>query len=71
MREIEAILLAANAAGTKLVMATHQIGQARRLADRVIFLHKGQVIAHGEAASLLHDPAHPMLRAYLNGDILE
>lgn len=71
MREIEAILLAAKAAGTKLVMATHQIGQARRLADRVIFLHKGQVITHGDAASLLHDPAHPMLRAYLNGDILE
>lgn len=71
MREIEAILLAAKAAGTKLVMATHQIGQARRLADRVIFLHKGQVVTHGDAASLLHDPAHPMLRAYLNGDILE
>lgn len=71
IREIEAILLAAKAAGTKLVMATHQIGQARRLADRVIFLHKGQIITDGDAASLLHDPAHPMLRAYLNGDILE
>ena len=39
-REIETIIKAFDAAGTKIVMSTHSLGQARRLGDEVIFLHQ-------------------------------
>ena len=42
-REIENVIRAFDAAGTKIVMATHNLGQARRLGDEVIFLHQGRV----------------------------
>ena len=40
-RDIEAVLKAARADGTRIVMSTHDIGQARRLADDLIFLLPG------------------------------
>ena len=43
MREIEEILQEARANGTRLIVSTHDMGQARRLADSVIFMLKGQI----------------------------
>ena len=43
-REIEAVIRAFDAAGTKIVMATHNLGQARRLGDEVIYLHQGRMV---------------------------
>lgn len=70
-REIETLLLDAHRKGTSLIMATHDLGQARRLADRVIFLHKGEILETGPADKCLSTPDAPQLRAYLNGDIVE
>ena len=42
-REIETILQDCAQSGTRILMATHNIGQARRLASDVIFLYRGQV----------------------------
>jgi tungstate transport system ATP-binding protein len=42
-REIESVIRAFDASGTKIVMSTHSLGQARRLGDEVIFLHLGRV----------------------------
>ena len=44
-KAIEDILHAARADGTRIVMSTHDIGQARRLADEVVFLHRGHQIS--------------------------
>ncbi|HEX6267592.1 MAG TPA: ATP-binding cassette domain-containing protein, partial [Burkholderiales bacterium] len=41
-REIEAVIRAFDASGTKIVMATHNLGQARRLGDEVLFVHQGR-----------------------------
>src|SRR5207249_6176165 len=43
-REIETVIRAFDAAGTKIVMATHNLGQARRLGDEVIYLQAGRVM---------------------------
>lgn len=69
-RDIEAILIAARDAGTRLVIATHDRGQARRLADDVLFLLGGRLHESGPAAEFLDHPATPEARAYLNGDLL-
>jgi tungstate transport system ATP-binding protein len=70
-REIEDMLRAALAAGTRIVMATHDMGQARRLADDVLFIHGGAIIESAPAARFFDNPGTPQARAYLNGDILE
>ena len=71
MREIEAILQDAVASGTRIIMSTHDMGQARRLADEVLFILHGKVHEFGPAAGFFEDPETPQARAFLNGDIVE
>lgn len=70
-REIEGILHQARAAGTRLLMTTHDMGQARRLADQVLFLLNGQIHERGPAAQFFDRPQTPQARAFLQGDIVE
>ncbi len=70
-REIEAILEAAGAAGTRIVMATHDMGQARRLATEVVFLLQGRVHEVGSGGGSVDRLATPEARAFLRGDIIE
>lgn len=70
-REIEEILNEATRSGTRLILSTHDMGQARRLADRVVFLLRGQVHESGPAADFFDRPQTPQARAFLNGDIVE
>lgn len=70
-REIEAILQEARRNGTRIIMATHDLGQARRLADDVVVLMHGKVIEQGAAAAFFDAPQTPQARALLNGDIVE
>jgi len=70
-REIEEILRDASAAGARIIMTTHDLGQARRLADRVLFLNKGQLEEQGPADRFFAAPKSPGAIAFLNGDIIE
>lgn len=71
MREIETILTEAAAAGTRIIMSTHDMGQARRLADEVIFILKGRIHEFTPAARFFDAAETPQARAFLNGDIVE
>lgn len=70
-REIEAILLAAHQNGTRIVMTTHDIGQARRLASDVIFLNDGRLCETTPAKRFFKQPSSEPAQAYLRGDIVE
>lgn len=67
-RAIETMLQAALASGTRILLATHDMGQVRRLATEAIFLMRGQVTGYGPDL-LTHPPA--TLQAFLNGDIID
>lgn len=69
-REIEALLQETAANGTRLVMATHDMGQARRMAQEVVFMLDGKVHETGLASALLAHPETPELAAFLRGDIV-
>ena len=71
MREVETIIRAANERGTRIVMTTHDIGQARRLATDVVFLHKGRICEHQSAQAFFSNPQSQAAQAYLRGDIVE
>lgn len=70
-REIEEILTDARAAGTSLMFSTHDLGQARRLGDRVLFLLNGRVHEDAPAGAFFARPETPEARAFLKGDIVE
>jgi len=70
-REIETILRDAYAQGVRVLMSTHDMGQARRLATEVLFLHKGLIHEAAPAEAFFADPASAEARAFLKGDILE
>lgn len=62
--EVLELLADIRAAGTTMLVATHELAFARRVADRVCFLHAGRVWESGPP-SILDDPATPELAAYL------
>lgn len=68
--EIETILARARDAGTRIVMSTHNIGQARRLADDILFLDHGRLIEKGPGPAFFAGPLTPQARAHINGDLL-
>ena len=69
-RAVEEIVGAIHRAGTKIVMTTHDLGQARRLADEVVFLHRGRLVEHALAETFFDTPASAEARAFLKGDLL-
>lgn len=66
---IEDIIQNARDGGTRIVFVTHDIGQARRLADDIVFLHRGALMEHSRAPSFFDDPQSDAARAYLDGRI--
>ena len=70
-REIEALLRDANAAGTRIVMTTHDLGQAKRLAGDALFLLNGKLHEQGAAAKFFDAPQRSETKAFLEGDIVE
>jgi polar amino acid transport system ATP-binding protein len=52
--------------GRPLLIVTHEIGFARKIADQVIFIHAGRVLEHGEAEDLFEKPSTPELRGFLD-----
>ena len=66
-RAVEVIVNAIHAAGTKIVMTTHDLGQARRLADEIVFLHRGRLVERAPAEQFFEAPTSPEARAFLKG----
>jgi tungstate transport system ATP-binding protein len=56
--------------GIKIVMATHDLGQARRLAGDIVFLVRGRVVEHAPAERFFTSPATPEAAAFLRGDLV-
>lgn len=66
---IEHIVSTARNSGVRIIFVTHDIGQAKRMADDVVFLHRGQVIQHSPAHEFFSEPRHQAAQDYLNGRI--
>ncbi len=69
-RIIEEMVAQFSAEGITIVMTTHNLGQARRLAEDVAFLHRGRLIEHRAAADFFAGPETPEARAFLAGDLI-
>jgi tungstate transport system ATP-binding protein len=68
-RAVEGIVEAIAASGTKVVMTTHDLAQARRLAGEVLFLHHGRVVERSPAAAFFAGPRTEEAAAFLRGEL--
>ncbi len=69
-KAVEDIVRTVAAAGVKIVMATHDLGQARRLAGDVVLLVHGCIAEHAAAETFFTAPATSEAAAFLRGDIV-
>jgi tungstate transport system ATP-binding protein len=69
-KAIEDIVRTIAARGVKVVMATHDIGQARRLAGDVVLLHRGRLIEHAPAAEFFSMPRTLEAKTFIAGELL-
>jgi tungstate transport system ATP-binding protein len=67
---IELLIQTAHHRGTKVVLVTHDVGQARRLGDEVVFLHGGRVAEHGPAPGFFEAPRSAAAEAFLAGRLV-
>jgi tungstate transport system ATP-binding protein len=69
-RAIEEAIAAMHAQGTTIVMATHDLGQAKRIADRVLFLHNGRLVEDAPSVKFFQQPQSPEAAAFIRGELL-
>jgi tungstate transport system ATP-binding protein len=69
-RAVEVIVATLAARGTKIVMTTHDLAQARRLAGEIVFLHRGRVLEQAPAAAFFAAPASAEAGAFLRGELV-
>ena len=56
--------------GTTIVLVTHNVFQARRLAHRVAFLLDGEIVEVNETEAFFESPVDPRTRAFVNGEMI-
>jgi tungstate transport system ATP-binding protein len=69
-RAVETLIDGFHAAGVKVVMTTHDLSQARRVADDIIFLHRGRMVEQAPVERFFDAPTSDEARAFIDGDLL-
>jgi tungstate transport system ATP-binding protein len=69
-KAIEDIVRAVSSRSIKVVMSTHDLGQARRLAGDIVLMHRGRVVESGPAAEFFAQPRTPEARRFIAGELL-
>lgn len=69
-KAVEDIVRAIAGRGIKVVMATHDLGEARRLAGDIVLLHRGRIAEIADAQGFFRAPKTPEARTFVAGDLL-
>jgi len=68
-QDIENIVNAIHASGTKIIMTTHNLGQARRLGDEILFISNGRLMEHTPIDRFFNEPASVEAAAFIKGEL--
>ena len=63
--EVLSLISELKAQGMTMMIATHEMGFAKRVADQVLFLHQGQIVEAGSPTEILESPRSPELQRFL------
>jgi tungstate transport system ATP-binding protein len=67
---IETLIRTISARGIKVVMSTHDLGEARRLAGEIVLLHRGRIVEATSAEEFFAAPKTDEARRFVNGELL-
>jgi tungstate transport system ATP-binding protein len=67
---IEQLIMTAREGGKKVILVTHDLGQAKRVGDEIIFMHHGRIIEQSRCSEFFEQPKTRESRAYLAGGLL-
>jgi tungstate transport system ATP-binding protein len=68
-REVETLIGQIRSSGTKIIMTTHNLGQARRLGDEILFLSQGRLVERSPVDTFFRQPASPEAAAFIRGEL--
>jgi tungstate transport system ATP-binding protein len=68
-RDVESIINQIWAGGTKIVMTTHNLGQARRLGDEILFLNHGRLVERSPVERFFKQPASAEAASFIRGEL--
>lgn len=69
VKAVEDIICTIKRAGTRIIMSTHDLGQAKRLADEVVFMHRGRIVEKTPAETFFMAPESDAASAFLKGEL--
>jgi tungstate transport system ATP-binding protein len=69
-KAVEDVIRAVSARGIKVVMSTHDLGEAKRIAGEIVLMHRGRVIEIADAATFFSNPATQEARRFTAGELL-
>jgi tungstate transport system ATP-binding protein len=69
VRDIERIIAQVHASGTKIIMSTHNLGQARRLGDEILFLYQGRLAERSLVDRFFRQPASPEAASFIREEM--
>ncbi len=67
---VEELVGAIHARGTKVIMTTHDLSQARRIADEVLFIFRGRLLERAPAEQFFNQPENDLAQAFIKGELL-
>ena len=70
VRSVEDLISSFHNSGTKIIMTTHDLAQAKRIADEVLFIHNGKLLEQSKAESFFLRPKSPEGLAFISGELL-
>ena len=67
---LEKIIDLISKSGTKVIMSTHDLGQAKRLADEILFLYRGRLLEKSSGAQFFDQPKNDLAQSFIRGELL-
>jgi ABC-type polar amino acid transport system ATPase subunit len=66
VKEVLDVMVELAQQGMTMIVVTHEMGFARAVADRVLFMDRGEIVESGPPAALFSAPRHARTRAFLS-----
>ena len=68
--DVEDVINAIHKAGTRIIMTTHDLGQARRMGDEIMFIHRGRLLERAGTEQFFSAPQNDLAQAFIRGELV-
>ena len=68
--DVEDVINAIHKTGTRIIMTTHDLGQARRMGDEILFVHRGRLLERAGTEEFFTAPENDLAQAFIRGELV-